>query len=311
MSVKMDISEEVLNIMEHMAKTGEGTDGCLERGFLPVPVHFYQPIPDLKDLDKRKVWDKVSTMPGIKFEPDKYWAFLSEIAENYSDECKWIEDPINNAGEFFLNNDCFGYGCSSTLHCMIRHNKPKRVIEVGSGFSSKIIKAAIAANRAEGFEAKYTVVDPYSPYANRPMPEWMTIIDKQIEVLDLDIFKELEENDILFIDSSHVCKIGSDVNYEILEILPVLNKGVLIHFHDIPMPYEYHEVYAKNPSFRVFWNESYFLQAFLQFNSDFEIILPVNYLQRTDRDRFNNIFPLGKEVKCWQSEAFWIKRIKD
>jgi len=307
---KPEITDEVIDIVNHIAQTGEGSDKCLKKGCLPVPVHFYHPIPDIKELEKRDVWKKVSKLSGIKFEPEKHWDFLREIAKDYSGECKWNEDPVGVIGEFYLNNSCFSYGCSSILHCMIRHNKPKRIIEIGSGFSTKIIRSAVSLNQKEGNDVEYTIIDPYTNYKEEYFPFAVNILKQPIEVLGTELFQQLEENDILFIDSSHVCKIGSDVNFEILEILPVLKKGVFIHFHDIPMPYEYNETYSKNPSFRMFWTESYLLQAFLAFNDTFEIILPLNYMQTNCTEEFNKNFPLGIGIKNWWSGSFWIKKVK-
>ena len=115
---------------------------------------------------------------------------------------------------------------------------------------------------------------------------------------------------ILFIDSSHVCKMGSDVNFEILEILPSLNTGVYVHFHDINLPYEYPKIYATNPNFRMFWTESYLLQAFLTCNNEYQIVLPMDYLQRHYLDDLKNSFPASTKTEFgWVSGSFWIKRI--
>lgn len=307
---KLKLTHELLEQMKHIAITGEGSDVCLEEGFLPVPIHFYQPIPDIKDLEKRKIWDKVSALGGIKFTPDKYLEYYQEISKNYYNECKWSKDRVENSHEFFYDNGSFSYMCAATLHCMIRYNKPSRVIEIGSGFSSKIIKAALAKNIEEGYNATYTVIDPYLKYNKKNAPDFFNAIKKPVEVIDLELFKQLKENDILFIDSSHMCKIGSDVQYEILEILPALNKGVIIHFHDIPMPREYTKVYATNPSFRTFWNESYMLQAFLAFNDSFEILLPLSHLAKIAKDKLNEMFPHKIENRHWCSGSMWIKRVK-
>ena len=307
---KQEISQErLIDLIYHMAVTGEGTDECLEKGCLPVPVNFYQPIPDLKQLEERKVWDKVSKLSGINFNPEKYAAFLEQLAGKYAQECSWSEEPTDNPKDFYLNNNCFSYGCASSLHCIIRHHKPKRIIEIGSGNSSKVINAALEYNKKEGQDAQYTIIDPYSEVDLNNFQENTTLIKEPVETLEPELFTKLEENDILFIDSSHVCKIGSDVNFEILEVLPLLNKGVVIHFHDIDLPYEYPKIYATTPSFRMFWTESYILQAFLSCNRDFEIILPMEYMQRNHEDLFRKFFPYGNTVKNWGSGSFWIKRV--
>jgi hypothetical protein len=296
--------------MKHMALTGEGTDACLQHGFLPVPVHFYQPIPDIAELERRKVWEKTSAMKGIRFEPQEGIEFIKQLAQKYAGECNWPNTPSNNPMEFHLHNGCFSYGCAAPLHCIIREHKPRQIVEIGSGNSSKVIAAAIKRNAIENHETNYTIIDPYSVLDQNNFPKNTNIIRKPVELADLDFFKSLEENDILFIDSSHVCKIGSDVNFEILEILPRLKKGVLVHFHDIPMPFEYSKVYATNPGFRVFWTESYLLQAFLIGNNDFRIILPMLYLETHYLEDLKNAFPHSTKTDFgWISGSFWIKRI--
>jgi len=297
--------------MKYIADSGECSDDCLKYGFLPVAVHFYQPIPDIAELEKRKVWDKISKLKGLKFEPEKYLSFLKEMALKYSDECDWPNEPDNNPNNFYLHNSTFSYGCAAPLHCIIRFHKPKKIIEIGSGFSSKIIKAAINLNKKENYLTEYIIIDPYTYLDEKYFSQNTTIIRKPVELMDPEYFKILQEGDILFIDSSHVSKIGSDVNFEILEVLPLLNKGVLIHFHDISLPYEYPKIYSITPAFRVFWTEAYLLQAFLAFNSDFEIILPMNYLENEYINDLKKMYP--KSIKTnfgFVSGSFWIKRIK-
>lgn len=299
----------LIPIFKYMAVTGEGTDKCMALGFLPVPIHFYQPIPDINDLEKRKIWNKVSKLNGIKFEPSNYIKYITELAKKYAAECDWPNEPSVDPNKFYLHNGCFSYGCAASLHCIIRDNKPKRIIEIGSGNSSKVIAEAIYKNFNQGFNTKYTIIDPYISLNKQLLPLNFEILKKQVEVMDLKLFKSLGNGDILFIDSSHVCKIGSDVNFEILEILPILAKGVYIHFHDINLPNEYPKIYATNPNFRVFWTESYLLQAFLTCNREFEIILPMAYLQQHYLDKLKNLFPNSTKTELgWVSGSFWIKR---
>ena len=302
----------LIPIMKRIALTGEGTENCLKHGFLPVAVHFYQPIPDIFDLERRNVWDRISKMRGIKFEPEKYIEFLKQLGSKFAGECDWPNEPSNNLNDFHLHNGCFSYGCAAPLHCIIRQFKPKRVVEIGSGNSSKIIAGAIKINSVQNHETEYTIVDPYTSLEQKNFPRKTNIIRTQVELLDLSLFESLEENDVLFIDSSHVCKIGSDVNFEILDILPLLKKGVFIHFHDINLPYEYPKIYATNPSFRVFWTESYLLQAFLICNHDFEICLPMDFLQHNYLKILTETFPLSSKTNFgWVSGSFWIKRVSE
>ncbi|MDO8241160.1 MAG: class I SAM-dependent methyltransferase [Candidatus Moranbacteria bacterium] len=310
---KMVLNEEqigdIIEVIKDWATTGDNSDKCLENNFLLVPVHFYQPIPDIKELEKRKAWDKVSALSGIKFDDNVFLNNLKELAK-WADECRWSEDPTSDPREFYLNNRCFSYGCASALHSMIRENKPRRIIEIGSGNSSKIIREAVKLNEKDGFKCEnYTIVDPYSLVDLDGYPNCTTVLKQPVELLNPEFFLGLKENDILFIDSSHVCKAGSDVNFEILEVLPILNKGVIIHFHDIDLPREYCKALFTTPTFRMFWTESYLLQAFLSCNKDFEIILPNAHISRNYSDLHKELFFHGKNVAFWGSNGFWIKKI--
>lgn len=299
-------------VISYMGLYGIGSEKFLRSGVLPVPIDHYQPVPDIHELQKREVWKKISNLPGVDWRPEHQLNNLYKIAEKFKTECKWpYEKPIDSS-KFYLGNETFSFGCAASLHCMIRYYKPDRIIEVGSGNSSLIIHEAITLNYNENNKSvQYTVIDPYP---RREIVEKIhndtEIIINKVENINLAKFKDLYENDILFIDSSHMAKIGSDVNYLILDVLPNLNQGVIIHFHDIPMPYEYPEVYALNPKFRVFWNESYLLQAFLSCNNKFEILMGMRYLMTTYVDEFSSIFPFFDENRHpIISSSFWIKKM--
>lgn len=295
--------KQIAKIVKWMAETGNGTDLCLEEGCLPVPVHFYQPIPDIKDLRQRKVWDRVSPLRGINMNPDSQISLLKEMAALFGHECKWPLEQTSNPDEFYLKNNSFGFQCSSLLHYMIRYFTPKRIIEVGSGFSSMIINSAIKLNTDTPCE--YSIIDPYPGDVVKRMKANLNI--NRVEEVPESFFEQLESGDILFIDSSHCVRIGGDVNYLILDVLPVLKKGVIIHFHDIPMPSEYGEIYYTNPNFRMFWTESYLLQAFLMFNNSFSVLASVGYLYRHHPSVLPQIFlndPLGTG-----SGSIWLRRV--
>ncbi|MEI6580867.1 MAG: class I SAM-dependent methyltransferase [bacterium] len=298
----------IISIVKKWADTGENSDKCLKKGFLPVPVHFYHSIPDIKDLEERKVWDKVSPLSGISFEPQKYLNTIKYLGKKYSSECSWPNEPTKDENLFYLNNSSFSYGCAAVLHSIIREFKPKRIFEIGSGNSSKIIYGAIKMNEVSSEEVDYVIIDPFCNIDVDTSYKNTKIYKKKIEDMEIDFFKQLNDRDILFIDSSHMSKIGSDVNFEILEILPILNKGVLVHFHDINLPYEYPKVYATKSNFRVFWNESYLLQSFLTFNNSYEILLPMAYVQREFGDEFRKSFPESNKTSNYASGSFWIRR---
>jgi hypothetical protein len=208
-----------------------------------------------------------------------------------------------------VENPSFSFQCASLLHYMIRYYQPRRIIEAGSGFSSRIINAAVARNRAEGHPCAYRIIDPYPSELTKSLPNLADIMVCKIEETSEALFSELESGDILFVDSGHVAKIGADVNFLILDILPLLKPGVVIHFHDIPMPLEYPRVYYTNPAFRMLWTESYLLQAFLACNDEFEILCAGSYLATHYPEEWDSFFPA--DPKRSSTESFWMRRVAD
>ncbi len=305
--------KKIAVLVKRIADTGEGTDECLKLGCLPMNVHYYSPVPDIPDLDSRRVWERKSELPGIDFRPEKQVELLHQLGREYGDECSW---PLHatkkeKETEFYLMNNSFTYGCAAPLYTIIRHFKPRHFMEIGSGHSSKVISSALEKNKQDDplQASEYTIIDPYPGEMVSKLPAVSRLIKEKVECVDLKLFEKLENNDILFIDSSHTVKTGGDVNFLILEVLPRLKTGVLIHFHDIGLPYEYPKIYFTNPQFRVFWTEAYLLQAFLAFNSKFEILLAMSYLQTNHMDEFCKAFAPFKLEDNWSSSgSFWIRR---
>ncbi len=131
-----------------------------------------------------------------------------------------------------------------------------------------------------------------------------------MECIDPKLFDILGENDILFVDSGHTVRTGSDVNFIILEVLPRIRPDVIVHFHDISLPYEYSKGYFTNPQFRMFWTEAYLLQAFLSCSNNFEILLAISYLQTDHMSSFCNVFSRFNLADNWaNSGSFWIRRV--
>jgi hypothetical protein len=155
---------------------------------------------------------------------------------------------------------------------MILAHRPRRIIEIGSGFSSACMLDALDAGGIE--ECRLHCIDPHPERllgTLRGADRQRVTIDQQpVQAVSRELFRTLQANDILFIDSTHVLKTGSDVACELFEILPVLEKNVLVHFHDIQYPFEYPEEWAVRRNFS--WNEVYALRAFLMYNRDFEIL---------------------------------------
>lgn len=303
------------NLVAHIAYTGEGTEECIDRGCLPVPIHYYFPIPDINDLEKRDIWSKKNPLYGINFRQNEQLNTLRNLGHLFGEECNWPEQETADPLQFFTNNGSFSFGCAATLHCMIRANKPRHIIEVGSGNSSLVISAALQKNIVDNSmnACEYIVIDPYPrKEIEDGLPYLSRLIKERVELTSPDIFSILGENDILFIDSSHSVKAGSDVVFLILDILPQLAPGCIVHFHDIPIPKEYAKTYFTNPTFRVLWTESYLLQAFLALNDHFRILLAMGYLMENYIDDFSKVFPHFNVNKNWaNSGSFWIRREKN
>ncbi len=297
-------------LVKQMAETGERTDDCLKMGALPMLVHFYSPVPDIPDLQKREVFSKKSTLSGIDFREKQQLQLLQDLGTKYGNECDWPIGPTQNEEEFYLNNYSFSYGCAAGLYTMIRNFKPKNIIEIGSGFSSRVISQALDLNHKEGNQCHYEIIDPYpSEIIEKKLKNLGTLKKQRVEMVCPEEFSQLKENDILFIDSGHTVRIGGDVNFLFLEILPLLAKGVIVHIHDINLPYEYPEVYCTNPAFRMFWTEAYLLQAFLAFNTSFEVLLGMKFIQTDHMDIFQKAFPKYKGDFS-TSGSFWIRKVK-
>lgn len=296
------------------AFSGAGSDICLKEGYLPVPVHFYSPIPDIADLQARQVWDARSPMVGIDFRENAQEEFLKRLGAAYGEECRWPFDSPGDPAQFYLNNQSFSFGCAGSTHCMIRQFKPRSVIEIGSGHSSRVIAAALQRNLADhGVSGRHIIVDPYAEgvLQGEALPATDGVAER-VELLDQSFFSALGEGDILFIDSGHTVRIGGDVNFLFLEVLPRLAPGVIVHLHDIALPFEYSKAYATNERFRQFWTEQYLLQAFLCFNRDFEILLAMNWLMVERMELVRAAFPhYDPALHAFLSGSFWMRRVPE
>ncbi len=270
------------------------------------PGHFYSPIPDIEDIRRRekKIFRKVKDEEvfGINLNPELQFEMLKIISQ-YKDDFLYPEvKPSDEYKGYFLNNGLFGGLDALAYFSFLLHFKPKRVIEIGCGYSTLIL---LDVNK-KFFDnsINITLIEPYpSEILLENIKENKDVlINKPVQDVEIGIFTELSENDILFIDSTHVCKIGSDVNYLFFEVIPRLKKGVIIHVHDIFLPDEYplKWVFEENRA----WNEMYVLRAFLMFNNCFEILFGSYYVATRYKDYVEQIF--GKSIG---GGSFYMRRI--
>lgn len=297
-------------VVRYLAETGVGSDECLKSRVFPARVDFYSPIPDVEDLRLRDVWSRRSAMAGVDWNLERQLNSLRAVTVAHSAECRWPRRrPEGETEGYYVDNGAFGFGCAAAVHCMVRHLKPRRVIEIGSGNSTRVIGAALCRNREEGCPSNYLVIDPFGSPGLERLPGVDEVLRSRVEVVEPGRFGGLDERDILFIDSGHVVRIGGDVNFLYLDVLPTLRPGVVIHAHDIHLPNEYPQTYAENPQFRVFWTEAYLLQAFLCFNQEFEILFSMHALQHDCAAEFAQLFPQFVEfADLPKSGSFWFRR---
>lgn len=276
-------------------------------------VHYYTPIPDTREL-KDELWTRQSELPGLKMNEEKQLKLLEEFSSQYPLE--YNEFPLEKQAvphEFHLRNGFFGSVDAEIMYSMIRHRKPRRITEIGAGYSTYLAAKAIHRNQAEDpeYSCVLTAIDPYpNETLRKGFPGLSRLISKKVQDVPLQEFSELEENDILFIDSSHVVRIGGDVQHEFLEILPRINKGVLVHVHDVYLPMEYPKPYVKD--YLRFWSEQYLLQAFLAFNDSFEVMWGSRYMRLRHPDRLMEAFKNydRDETGDERMSSLWMRRTR-
>ena len=205
---------------------------------------------------------------------------------------------------FYVNNPSFGPGDCDMYYLMIRNLKPKRIIEIGSGYSTLVGIEAVKKNAAEGYTTEMTCIEPYEMDWLEKKSE-IKVVRETVEKMDISIFTTLQENDILFIDSSHIIRPENDVLFEYLELLPALNKGVVIHIHDIFSPRHYRAEWLQQ-EFR-FWNEQYLLEAFLYYNDSFEILYSLNHLKNDAFEASVNV--LTNLTRESEPASFWMRKV--
>ena len=277
-------------------------------GFSIIRNHFYQPIPVVRML-KNELWLRESELVGVNINDQVQVELLREFSSRFKDEYETF--PKNKAQkpyQYYINNGSFESVDCEILHCMIRHHSPKKMIEIGAGFSTYLAAQAILRNEEEtGHRGRLITIDPYPNEVLRTgFPGLSQLICEKVEDIDLSEFVELKEDDILFIDSSHVLKIGNDVQYEYLEILPRLNRGVIVHFHDIFIPREYPKNWVLE-SYR-FWSEQYLLQAFLAFNSAYEVLWAGSYMHLKHPEKLEEAFNSYDRRAGVGPGSFWIRK---
>lgn len=279
-----------------------------KNGFHVTHVDFEDAAPDTSKIPKT-FWIRQTSLIGIDMNEQVQLRLLEDFTSRFKKEyATFPKNPTSVQHQFFIENGLFSYVDAEILYCMIRNFKPKRIIEIGSGKSTLLSAQAILKNKQEDPEYNCELI-AIEPFPNNVLiqgfPGLSKLIQKKVQDVSPSLFTQLEENDILFIDSSHVLNTASDVQYEYLEILPNLKKGVIIHCHDIFLPYEYPKEWITK--YLRFFNEQYILQAFLSFNNSFETLWASYYMHKKHYDILKNAFSPYEGVL---PASFWIKRTR-
>ncbi len=279
------------------------------------PGHYYSPIPSIPEIkgDTERIFKKQEPfLSDIQLNENAQLELLTKLSAFGATQPFTSEKTEKT--RYYFENDFYSYADGMVLYAMLRHLQPKRVIEVGSGFSS-----ALTLDVNEIFfdhKLELTFIEPYPQRLENLLSERdrkrSSIIVKRLQDVSLSLFTELDNRDILLIDSSHVSKTGSDVNTLIFEILPRLKSGVFVHIHDIFFPFEYPKNWVLGG---IAWNEAYLVRAFLQYNQAFEICFFTSYLTSFHHEKVKQALPLAinsekrdPTMKDTPGASLWIRK---
>jgi hypothetical protein len=270
-------------------------------GYHVRPIHYYEPLPDFRHISPDAA-SRRRISPAIDFDVDGQRRLLMRLASAFGAELREVKD-------FDFENAYFSGLDAAIYYALIRDRRPKRVIEIGSGMSSRIAARALERNRRDGHDGELVCIEPFpeSRLTNNMPPA--TLIRQRVEDLPLEQFDELGANDILFIDSSHAVKFGGDVCREFLEILPRLKPGVWVHVHDIFFPRDYPAEWLIER--RLAYNEQYLLEAFLAFNRTYAVRASLHWLWLEHRDAVVAGWPeaVTRASDRQAPASFWMTRV--
>jgi len=307
-----DTTAQLSDTRSHLATTLQERDkarGTLaEWGRFAPPGHFYSPVPSKEDVAKhvaaRERRAFLAPLPAINSN-DEFQLQVLDCLKPYYAAVPFQAEPV--AGLLYhYNNPHYSYTDAIILFCMLNHFRPRRLIEIGSGFST----CAILDVNRRCFDSRIqiTSIEPYPELLHSLVEksnDLLTIVTGKLQDTDTGIFDQLESGDILFIDSTHISKLASDVNHIIFEILPRLKAGVIVQVHDIYLGFEYPDCWLEEGRA---WNEAYLLRAFLEYNEHFRTLLFISYLQNKYEAWFAQNMP---DTLLNKGGCFWMEKLRD
>ncbi|NJK33742.1 MAG: class I SAM-dependent methyltransferase [Oscillatoriales cyanobacterium SM2_2_1] len=230
-------------------------------GYVIRQFHYYEPFPEPELLRSEVILQRRESR-AVSWDLPAQKELLS-VLTSYGNEV----ELISQQKQFDFHNDLYYELDAAIYYALIRHLQPKKIIEIGSGFSSQMAVLAIAQNQ----QGEIACIEPYPQTWLTELGNRITLRSQKLSEVPPEIFQQLQQNDILFIDSTHTVRFQSDVCKELLEIMPLLNPGVWIHWHDVFFPYDYPTRWLIEE--RRNWSEQYMLEAFLAFNNHFAVRL--------------------------------------
>tara|TARA_Y100000589_G_scaffold328018_2_gene371106 strand:+ start:2907 stop:3872 length:966 start_codon:yes stop_codon:yes gene_type:complete len=256
-------------------------------GVYPIRDHYYQPL--FKHNNLKKSFREKRNLPGINLNESAQLELLSKL--NFSNEL--IDLSLNKTNkynyEFNINHGPFRSGDADFIYQIIRYYKPKNIIEIGSGSSTLIASIAREKNdKSRDTKTSHICIEPYQGEFLAEI-NGIDVVRSLVEECDKETFKRLGENDLLFIDSSHIIRPQGDVLFEYLELLPSLNKGVIVHIHDIFTPRDYLDEWISDQV--LFWNEQYLVEALISNSNRYEVIASLNHLKHNHFDKLKRVCP--------------------
>jgi len=282
----------------------------VKEGKQPFPAgHFYSPVIDVEELTRREAELWPTALPpilGIDFNERSHRQILAEDFPRFIGDYDYpeSENEVTRDTDFFTRNSQFSWLDARAAFVLMRKWRPSRVIEVGSGFSS-LLMADVNRRFLDG-KCRITCIEPYPrPFLKQGVPGIATLIEEKVQQVPPETFDTLASGDILFIDSSHVSKTGSDVNYLYFEILPRLKTGVKIHTHDIFLPNEYLKDWVLKEGRS--WNEQYLLRALLMYSSAFKVVFGCSYAFAAMPEKVKTALSLPNGC-AFGGGSFWMEK---
>ena len=303
-------AEEMARLQHHVAAISQERDELkrilADAGPFAPPGHFYSPVPSQSDVEDHlaRLQSKslLADLPAIRMDDGTQLDFL-ECLKPYYSQLPFQAGKVDGL-TYQFDNPHFSYADGTILFCVMNYFRPKRLIEIGSGFSTCAI---LDTNRVFlNSQTQITSIEPHAKLLRSLIAkshDSITIIESKLQDADLEVFDQLSARDILFIDSTHISKAGSDVNYVIFDILPRIKPGVIVQIHDIHLAFEYPDLWLREGRA---WNEAYMLRAFLEYNEHFRILLFLGYMQNAYEEWFRQNMP---NTLLRKGGSFWMEKL--